>query len=95
MTGRYFEQFAYRVGVNSFAVLTTNITERKRSEPLLRDVQRRVVLLDWTMPQMSGEDVIGALQEINPSVKIIISSGYAVDMCIACCYEPVVRCVPS
>jgi two-component system, cell cycle sensor histidine kinase and response regulator CckA len=41
MTGRYFEQFAYRVGVNSFAVLTTNITERKRSEQLLRDVQRR------------------------------------------------------
>jgi CheY-like chemotaxis protein len=37
------------------------------------------VLLDLTMPEMSGRDVVDALREINPDVKIIISSGYSVD----------------
>lgn len=35
-----------------------------------------VVLLDLTMPEMSGKDVVDALQTINPDVKIILSSGY-------------------
>ncbi len=36
-----------------------------------------VVLLDLTMPEMSGADVVDALRDINPEVKIIISSGYS------------------
>jgi CheY-like chemotaxis protein len=36
-----------------------------------------LVLLDLTMPEMSGKDVVNALIEINPHVKIIISSGYS------------------
>jgi two-component system, cell cycle sensor histidine kinase and response regulator CckA len=36
-----------------------------------------VVLLDMTMPEMSGTEVIDALLEINSKVKIIISSGYS------------------
>jgi PAS domain S-box-containing protein len=36
-----------------------------------------VVLLDLTMPEMSGKDVIDRLQAINPDVKIIVSSGYS------------------
>jgi PAS domain S-box-containing protein len=36
-----------------------------------------VVLLDMTMPEMSGNEVVRALQAINPDVKIIISSGYS------------------
>jgi two-component system, cell cycle sensor histidine kinase and response regulator CckA len=36
-----------------------------------------VVLLDLTMPEMSGKEVLDALREINPGVKIIISSGYS------------------
>ncbi len=36
-----------------------------------------VVLLDLTMPEMSGREVVDALQLIDPDVKIIITSGYS------------------
>lgn len=36
-----------------------------------------LVLLDLTMPQMSGKDVVVALQAIDPNIKIIITSGYS------------------
>jgi two-component system, cell cycle sensor histidine kinase and response regulator CckA len=35
------------------------------------------VLLDLMMPEMSGREVVDALQAINPGIKIIISSGYS------------------
>lgn len=35
-----------------------------------------VVLLDLKMPVMSGTDALHALQQINPQVKVILSSGY-------------------
>jgi two-component system cell cycle sensor histidine kinase/response regulator CckA len=36
----------------------------------------RAVLLDMTMPTMSGEDVFVALERMNPEVKIVLCSGY-------------------
>ena len=36
-----------------------------------------VVLLDMTMPRMSGEDACRALRELRDDVRIIISSGYS------------------
>ena len=36
-----------------------------------------LVLLDLTMPEMSGKEVVLALKTINPNIKIIISSGYS------------------
>ncbi|HLP14679.1 MAG TPA: GAF domain-containing protein [Bacteroidota bacterium] len=36
-----------------------------------------LVLLDLTMPEMSGREVVVALQSIDPSVRIIITSGYS------------------
>jgi two-component system, cell cycle sensor histidine kinase and response regulator CckA len=36
-----------------------------------------LVLLDLTMPEMSGAEVARLLQEINPEVKIFIASGYS------------------
>ena len=38
-----------------------------------------VVLLDLTMPEMSGKEVVDALRMIDPDVRIIISSGYTED----------------
>jgi PAS domain S-box-containing protein len=35
-----------------------------------------VVLLDVTMPVMSGEEALGRLRVINPTVRVIVSSGY-------------------
>jgi two-component system cell cycle sensor histidine kinase/response regulator CckA len=36
-----------------------------------------VVLLDMTMPGLSGADTLKALREINPEVRAIILSGYS------------------
>ncbi len=38
-----------------------------------------VVLLDMTMPEMSGKEVVDALRAFDPDVKIIITSGYSED----------------
>lgn len=35
-----------------------------------------LVLLDLSMPGMSGEDTFHALRQINPEVRVILSSGY-------------------
>lgn len=36
-----------------------------------------VVLLDFKMPGMGGDEVYARLQEIDPNVRVIISSGYS------------------
>ncbi len=42
----------------------------------LRD-QIALILLDFTMPVMDGADVFAELQEINPKVPVVLSSGFA------------------
>jgi signal transduction histidine kinase/ActR/RegA family two-component response regulator len=36
-----------------------------------------LVILDMVMPEMNGEQVYDALLEINPDIKVLISSGYS------------------
>ncbi len=38
-----------------------------------------IILLDMSMPNMSGRDTLFRLLEINPAVKVIISSGFEID----------------
>jgi CheY-like chemotaxis protein len=38
-----------------------------------------LVVLDMTMPGMNGGKVFNRLREINPGVKVILSSGYSID----------------
>ncbi len=38
-----------------------------------------LVILDLVMPQMGGGEVFDRLKEINPGVKVLISSGYSID----------------
>ena len=38
-----------------------------------------VVLLDLTLPGMSGAGVLGELQRIQPNVKVILTSAYSRD----------------
>jgi len=38
-----------------------------------------IVLLDMIMPDMSGGQTFDRLKEINPDIKIILSSGYSID----------------
>jgi CheY-like chemotaxis protein/two-component sensor histidine kinase len=37
----------------------------------------RVVLLDLTMPQLSGEQVCAAIAELRPDARVVLSSGYS------------------
>lgn len=47
-----------------------NIFKKKQDEINL-------VLMDMTMPRLSGEEAFKKLQEINPAVKVVLSSGYS------------------
>ena len=38
-----------------------------------------LVLLDLIMPEMNGSDTFKTLREINPTIKVVISSGYSID----------------
>jgi len=49
-----------------------------RGVALFREQRERIdlVLLDLSMPGLSGEETFGRLREIDPSVPVILSSGY-------------------
>lgn len=36
-----------------------------------------LVILDMTMPGMSGDEVFTALQKVSPNVQVLLSSGYS------------------
>jgi two-component system cell cycle sensor histidine kinase/response regulator CckA len=38
-----------------------------------------VIILDLVMPDISGKEIFRALSKINPSVKVILSSGYSIN----------------
>lgn len=38
-----------------------------------------MVILDMIMPEMSGEDAYDNLKEIDPEIKVLLSSGYSID----------------
>jgi signal transduction histidine kinase/CheY-like chemotaxis protein len=39
-----------------------------------------VVVIDMVMPHMSGPELFAAMKEINPGVRVIVSSGYSHDL---------------
>ena len=38
-----------------------------------------LVVLDLIMPKLGGGDVYDKIKEINPDVKVLLSSGYSID----------------
>jgi len=38
-----------------------------------------IVLLDMIMPDMSGGETYDRLKDINPKVRVLLSSGYSID----------------
>ncbi|MFH1538788.1 MAG: ATP-binding protein [bacterium] len=44
-----------------------------------RSKEIALVVLDMIMPEMDGGDVYRALREINPDVKVVLSSGYSIN----------------
>ncbi len=63
------ERFGYRV------LLAVNGVEALKVFQQAPD-QVAVVLLDWTMPLMSGEETLHHLRAIRPDVPVLLSSGY-------------------
>ena len=37
------------------------------------------VILDMIMPEMSGGETFDRLKEMNPEIKVLLSSGYSID----------------
>jgi len=62
-----------------FEVITA--VDGKDGVAVFRQYQQEVtgVLLDMTMPRMNGEDCFRALRQINPDIKVILSSGYSAE----------------
>ncbi len=65
-------RLGYRVLTAGNGLEAVKIFSEKRGEIA-------VIILDMIMPGMGGEETFHCLKEIDPSVRILISSGYAVD----------------
>ena len=58
------------------------VTRALSGEAAVRAARARrfdVAITDLTMPGMSGADTITALREVDPALRIVISTGYASD----------------
>jgi len=62
--------------VNGFDVLTAGDGEQALEIFHQHQAQIVCVLLDLTMPKMSGEEVLRQLRKISPDVRVILTSGY-------------------
>ena len=65
--------------LKSWAVIES--TSGSNALKLYRKIQDRIklVILDIVMPEMGGGEVYDRLKEINPDVKVLLSSGYSID----------------
>ncbi len=66
---RYLERLGYEVDISPSA-------EHALPVFLENPAKYDLVLADSTLPGMSGEDLIEALQAANPSLRAILASGY-------------------
>ena len=58
-------------------ITTTGFTDCDEALDYLRGHMPDVVLLDLTMPHMSGLDVLAKLRRTHPSLRVVLMSGYA------------------
>ena len=70
VAGELFEQLGYKVLIARSGKEAIEIYEKNKE-------QIDIVLLDMIMPDMSGSDTYDKLKEINPDVKVLLSSGYS------------------
>jgi two-component system cell cycle sensor histidine kinase/response regulator CckA len=69
MAFKTLEKFGYRVLLAEDGQEAVNLFRAAPEEI-------SVVLLDLTMPVMSGEEAFRQLRTIQPAVKVVVSSGY-------------------
>ncbi|MDZ4164530.1 MAG: response regulator [Smithellaceae bacterium] len=72
VTGTMLETLGYRVFVASSGQGAIDIYLENRNEVAL-------VILDMIMPGISGGETFNRLREINPEIKVLLSSGYALN----------------
>jgi signal transduction histidine kinase len=78
------EEMIIRVGAEMLQKLGYRVMTAlggKEGLRLYRDNQDRIdlVVLDMIMPDLSGEETFEKLLELNPQVKVLLSSGYSLD----------------
>ena len=66
----YLSSQGYRILLGKDGRDGLNVYEQHEKEIAL-------VLLDLSMPQMTGQEVLGALRDLNPNLKVIIFTGYS------------------
>ena len=65
------------LGHHGFSVVFAEDGRRAVERFRERAAAIRAVLLDMTMPEMSGQEVLREIRQIRPDVKVVLSSGYA------------------
>jgi CheY-like chemotaxis protein len=78
------EQMILSVGERMLEALGYGVILSAGGEEAIRIYEERgsafdLVILDMIMPGMGGGETFDRLKEINPAVKVLLSSGYAVD----------------
>jgi two-component system, cell cycle sensor histidine kinase and response regulator CckA len=72
VTGELLERVGYRVLTANNGMEGTAIFKKRKAEI-------SVVILDMIMPGMTGKETFEALKEIEPNVRVILSSGYSLN----------------
>jgi CheY-like chemotaxis protein len=72
VTAELLERLGYQVLVAEGGKEGVSLYQEKRDKIDL-------VIMDMVMPEMGGAEAIDRLQEINPAVKVILSSGYSIN----------------
>jgi CheY-like chemotaxis protein len=62
-----------------YAVLTARGGEEATAIFRELDAQIDLVILDMIMPEMDGRETFERLKQVDPAVKVLISSGYSID----------------
>jgi nitrogen-specific signal transduction histidine kinase/CheY-like chemotaxis protein len=70
--GQLLEKMGYKVLIAKSGKEATEIYEKNKDKI-------DMVILDMIMPDMSGGDTFDRLKEINPEIKVLLSSGYSIN----------------
>jgi len=78
------ENLILEVGREILEKLGYEIMDAKRGKEAIAIYEKNrdridLVILDMVMPEMGGGDTYDRLKEINPDIKVLLSSGYSVD----------------
>ena len=66
------EKMGYKVLIAESGSKANEIYEKKREKI-------DMVILDMIMPDMGGGETYDQLKEMNPDIKVLLSSGYSID----------------